>query len=171
MIVTYSKGWFRSHRRSVGDLDESTARKLHEKGKLYTVIAGDVDRPLAFIEVRLEVDYVGVSFLDHLKRELTSFQFSARGLDGETAPAGMCFLQSIIHSEFDDDGDKAAYGTSYDYYFDGRCEVIRENLRTREILEGRHIFDVSAHWEALPAFGQYDAFLQYDRWKHGDVKH
>ena len=171
MITTYAARWSRTRRSVNTPLDEAAASKLHEKGKLYTVISGDADRPFAFIEVRLEVAYLGVSFLDDLRRVLTTFQFSPRGLDGQAAPAGMCFLKSIVRREFDDETDKAAFGTSYDYFFDGRCEIIHEDLRTGERLEGRHVFDVSAHWEALPAFGQYDAFLQYDRWKHGDVKH
>jgi hypothetical protein len=163
--LSYSEGWFRPHRRSVGELDLNAARRLHDKGKLYTVIVGEADRPFAFIEVRLEVSYLGVEFLDLDLRVALAFQFSALGLDGRRAPPGRCFLKSVIHREFDDDTDKAAFGTSYDYGFDGTCQVIRENLRTRELAESQHRVDVSAHWEALPAFGCYEPFLRRERWQ------
>ena len=167
--ISYSDGWFRAHRRSVGELDLNAARRLHDKGKLYTVVVHEGDRPSAFIEVRLEVSYLGVEFLETELRVALAYQFSALGIDGRKAPPGMCFLQSVIRREFDDPSDKAAFGTSYDYDFDGNCRVIRENLRTREKLESHHRVDVSAHWEALPAFGCYEPFLRRERWTPIDV--
>ena len=162
--ISYSIGWFRAHRRSVGKLETHEARQLHDQGKLYTVVAHEGGRPSAFIEVRLEVSYVGVEFLEPELRVALAFQFSALGIDGRNAPPGRCFLQSVIRREFDDPTDKAAFGTSYDYGFDGNCQVIRENLRTRERTESQHHVDVSAHWEALPAFGCYEPFLRRERW-------
>lgn len=169
--VHYSKGWFRAQRRSVGDMDSAAARKLHDKGKLYTVVADQDAHLHAFMEVRLEVAFVAVGFLDLQRREVTSFVFSALGLDGRRTPPGICFLKSVIHSEFDDETDNAAFGTSYDYDFDGNCHVIRENLRTRETFDTHHRIDVSTHWEALPAFGQYEPFLRLDRWTPIDLSH
>lgn len=164
----YCLRWSRARRLVNTELDDEDARRLHDKGKLYTVVAHEGGRPSAFIEVRLEVWFVGVSFLDEKLRELISFAFSAVDLNGRPAPPGRCFLQSVIVSEFDDDTDKAAFGTSYDYDFDGNCRVIRESLRTRELAESHHRVDVSGHWEALPAFGGYEPFLRRERWHRTD---
>jgi hypothetical protein len=166
--LSYCLRWSRARRLVNTELDDDAARRLHDKGSLYTVVAAEADRPLAFMEVRLEVWFVGVSFLDAKLRELISFAFSAVDLDGRRAPPGRCFLQSVIVSEFDDDTDKAAFGTSYDYGIDGTCQVIRENLRTRERAKSQHRVDVSAHWEALPAFGCYKPFLRRERWQQID---
>jgi hypothetical protein len=167
--ISYSIGWFRAHRRSVGKLETHEAHQLHDQGKLYTVVASEADRTLALMEIRLEVACVGVMFLDEKRRVVLSWTFSALGLDGRQAPRGTCFLTSVVGRQFDDDTDKAAFGTSYDYGFDGTCQVIRENLRTRERAESQHHVDVSAHWEALPAFGCYEPFLRRERWTPIDV--
>jgi hypothetical protein len=90
--ISYSIGWFRAHRRSVGSLDMGAARKLHDQGKLYTVVACEAEHPVAFMEIRLEVACVGVMFLDEKQRVLTSWTFAALGLDGRLAPRGKCFL-------------------------------------------------------------------------------
>ncbi len=169
MNVMYSLRWSRTRRMANSPLSNIAACKLHDQGKLYTVVASEADHPLAFMEIRLEVGFVGVGFLDPQLRELTSFAFSDRGLDGRRTPPGRCFLQSVILSQFDDDTDQAAFGTSYDYDFDGNCRVIHENLRTRQIARSQQNVDVSAHWEALPAFGCYEPFLRRERWTPIDV--
>jgi hypothetical protein len=78
-------------------------------------------------------------------------------------------LKSVVERQFDDDTDKAAFGTSFDYDFDGNWQVIRENLRTREKLESQRRVDGSAHWETLPAFGEYEPFLRRERWSRIEV--
>ncbi len=166
--LSYCLRWSRARRVINTGLDDAAARHLHDQGKLYTVVAHEGGRPSAFIEVRLEVSYVGVEFLEPELRVALAFQFSALGIDGRKAPPGHCFLQSVIRREFDDPTDKAAFGTSYDYDFDGNCQVIRENLRTRELAESNQRVDVSGHWEALPAFGCYEPFLRRERWTRLD---
>jgi hypothetical protein len=164
----------------VGRLSESDALAAHKAGRLYTAVAGTSERPFAFLDVRLETESVGVSFLDPLLRVSTSFSFGQTSLnfDGGTkkrpvkrAPPGMMFLQSVVQTEYEGDTDKVSIGTSYNYEFSGRCRMRRRWFATNEVSDLQEHFDVSAHWEPIPEFGAYEGCLVFNRWANATTAH
>jgi len=180
MDILYCERWSRIRRCEITPISIEQAQALHNAGKLYTVVAGNPERPFAFIEVRLETEGLGVSFLDPLLRVSTSFSFgqTSPNFDGGTkkrpvkrAPPGMMFLQSVVQTEYEGDTDKVSIGTSYDYEFSGRCQMRRSWFATNEVSDLQEHFDVSAHWEPIPEFGAYEGCLVFNRWANATTAH
>ena len=161
-------------------MDAEDARRHHEGGEPYAAVFSDEALgPRIVVDVWTTNEWVNVTFLDDLKRILTTFTFSPRGLQLTRnlsprpkkrpqirAPEGLYFLKEIVHTdEYDGDTDKALMATSYSYEQSGFLRIVNECLVTREATEFEMQVDVSAHWEqGPPAFGAYDGYLVYGRW-------
>lgn len=67
MQLTYCKLWNEAHKELIHVWSEAKAKDTHNKGKLYCVLLGNPQKPLCFIDVRLEVNFARVSYLDKEK--------------------------------------------------------------------------------------------------------
>ena len=101
--------------------------------------------PLAVIHVK--DDYVGVAFLDDRVCVFLDYQYQ------EFKP-GRLFLSQGASRTFFEDNDEFAHGKVWYFKPDGSV-VIESGEYHRE----SHL-DVSGHWKAYPAFGQYDHLLK-----------
>ena len=180
MILGYAGCWDARSRAPHKPLELATARERHNRGEPYAAVFSDETLgPRVIVDVWTTNEFVNVTFLDDLKRILTTFTFSPEGLhlvrDSSPrpkkrpdirAPDGLYFLQTIIHTdEYDGDTNNALMATSYNYEQSGFLRIVNECLVTREATEFEMQVDVSAHWEpGPPAFGAYDGYLVYGRW-------
>ena len=180
MFISFAGCWDARDRVPNRPLDVAAAQERHNRGEPYAAVFSDETLgPCIVVDVWTTNEWVHVTFLDDLKRVMTTFTFTPRGLRmnraGSTstkkvprvrAPDGLYFLQTIIHTdEYDGDTDKALMATSYDYEQSGFLRIVNECLVTREATEFEMQVDVSAHWEpGPPAFGAYDGYLVYGRW-------
>jgi hypothetical protein len=152
MKLTYCHRWSRHGKHAIEPWDESRARKMHEKRKLYTVLIGDPQRPECFIESNM--GYFGVEFLDAHLREHLVYQFAE-------AKPGKLFLQMMVSREYDDEWDLVKSGTAYFIEQDGRIVAEREDFPsdgTKFRREGK--VDPSPYWEDYPQFGDYAALVR-----------
>jgi hypothetical protein len=162
-VLCYAERWSRHEHEPLGPLAEAKARKRHEQGKLYTVVLGDrkTGRPYAFIEVRLEVDFVGVTFLDAQLRDFFDYLFGRP--PGEEGP-GPLFLEQASYREYiDDESDELATGTVYYFGTDGIVQVEKEDFVKGEVESYKVRDDVSGNWEPVPAFGDYASIVRFER--------
>jgi hypothetical protein len=155
MQVTYAKGWFARQRQPLAALDVDTARDLHRRGELYTAILGDPAAPHCYLDVRLERDFVGVNFLDPLRRCDLSYLFT---------PAGQrLFLSEIWVRHFTGDCDSAPAREHYGFANDGHVNVERyEEGKRIELIQYRDV-DVAPHYAAVPEFGEYESLGRRER--------
>ena len=180
MKMSFASSWNSFDRCPHYPMDAEDARRHHEGGEPYAAVYSDEALgPRVVVDVWTTNEWVNVTFLDDLKRILTTFTFSPRGLQLTRnlsprpkkrpqirAPEGLYFLKEIVHTdEYDGDTDKALMATSYSYEQSGFLRIVNECLVTREATEFEMQVDVSAHWEpGPPAFGAYDGYLVYGRW-------
>ena len=180
MILGYAGCWDARSRAPHKPLELATARERHNRGEPYAAVFSDETLgPRVIVDVWTTNEFVNVTFLDDLKRILTTFTFSTRSLQlvrdpsprpkkrpEIRAPAGLYFLQKIVHTdEFFDDTDKPKMATSYSFEQSGFMRARRRWLPSQDIAEQEAQVDVSAHWEpGPPAFGAYDGYLVYGRW-------
>src|SRR4051812_13114652 len=78
MNITYFKGWFLGNKVPLAFMETNQARKAHDKGKPYTALVGDPHCPDCAIEVRLDREYVGVTFFDERLNPYVTYSFSLR---------------------------------------------------------------------------------------------
>ena len=161
-------------------MDAEDARRHHGGGEPYAAVFSDEALgPRIIVDVWTTNEWVNVTYLDDLKRVLTTFTFGPEALrlkrtEGKfakkasraRAPDGLYFLQTIIHTdEFFDDTDKPKMATSYSFEQSGFMRARRRWFPSQDISEQEAQVDVSAHWEpGPPAFGAYDGYLVYGRW-------
>ena len=155
MQVHYFTGWFDRKKAPLVPLDPDRAKQLHARGQLYTAVLGDPDRPYCYLDVRLEVGFVGVHFLDELKRTYLTYFFNRAG--------GRLFLAEIWLRTFEGAGDEAVAREHYAFSEDGTVD-------TEKYVPGRPIeraqrrdVDVAPHYADIPAFGEYEALARKDR--------
>jgi len=157
--ASYCKKWSRWEKKPIQPWDAVKAGRAHKNGKLYTVLMGEPQKPTCFLEVRLEVGFVGVSFLDDNLREYLCYNF-------KNIEDGKMFLTMATHREYVGDSDDVCGATLY--YFKPNGEVITEvaNLLDNTTKEAKQILDVSRNWEPVPAFGSYEGITRKERIKH-----
>lgn len=142
--------------RIVDPLDPETARKRHERGELYAAILGNPERPWAHLNVRLEVDYVGVTFLDEELREYLSYSFS------DAPDGGGLFLGQATRRYFDSSGE-LAHDEHYIFDWPDIAHVSKRDY----VAKMRETYDVETdmreNLEPVPAFGDYESIARYER--------
>jgi len=180
MKMSFASSWNSFDRCPHYPMDADDARRHHEGGEPYAAVFSDETLgPRIVVDVWTTNEFVNVTFLDDLKRILTTFTFSTRSLQlvrdpsprpkkrpEIRAPAGLYFLQKIVHTdEFFGDTDKAQMATSYSFEQSGFMRARRRWFPSQDIAEQEAQVDVSAHWEpGPPSFGAYDGYLVYGRW-------
>ena len=180
MFISFAGCWDARDRVPNRPLDVAAAEERHNRGEPYAAVFSDEALGSRIIvDVWTTNEWVNVTFLDELKRILTTFTFSPRGLQLTRdpsprpkkrppirAPEGLYFLKGIVHTdEFFGDTDKPKMATSYSFEQSGFMRARRRWFPSQDIAEQEAQVDVSAHWEpGPPAFGAYDGYLVYGRW-------
>jgi hypothetical protein len=157
--ATYAERWNGHLGKAMRPLSEQDARRRHESGELYTVLLGDADAPFAVLEVRLEADFVGVHFLDEQRRKYLDYLF---GRPAAARADGMLFLEQATHRVFDADGQPLA-GTLYVFDPSGLVQVEEKDYAKREVERYKLEKDLSANWEPIPEFGNYESIARIER--------
>lgn len=135
--------------------DEATARERHQQGQLYTAILGDLAVPHTLVEVRLEVPWIAVHFLDDQLRRQVMYAFGS-------VEGGRLFLEQYRRIEFSNDGTKAA-AEVVRFNKDGLAEVRQRDASTNMVERSNVTADVSENWEPIPAFGDYRSIARFER--------
>ena len=155
--VNYGERWTDLGNYIVDPLDAEAARERHERGRLYAAILGDPERPWAHLDVRLEVGYVGVEFLDEQLREDLSYTFS-RAPDSE----GDLFLEQATWRSYDSSGDRFS---AEHYIFEppnlahvAKLDYVADEQETSDVET-----DLAQNWEPVPAFGEYESIARRER--------
>jgi hypothetical protein len=154
MKIFFANGWSIADKRVREIWSVEQAEAAHASRQKYTVIAGDISKPFAFI--RFYGKGAGVSFLDDLLRVCVVYSFD------ELEPERL-FLTMATTRKFDGATDKVVSGDNY-MFRPGEPVVIWEDdvvRRTRK--ESKRIADSALNWEKYPAFGQYDSLLRFNR--------
>ena len=154
MEVFFCKSWFRAEKRPTEMWSEDQGKAAHERGILYTVLVGSVERPYCFLEVTAKA--VGVGFLDEHLRESLSYAFQ------EVEP-GRLFLTMATHREFDGDMDRVTSGTSYIFGQDGVVMIRREFFNPHRLETATSNSDVAANYSPKPKFGHYGDLIRVER--------
>ncbi len=150
----YCERWFRHKEQPIGPLDEVAARRAHEARGLYTVVVGMLQSPECFVE--LDNDYVGVGFLDDLRREYLRYAFQ------ELEPDKM-FLVRATHRLFDGRSDTIKSATVYYFNKDGIVTIEDHDVLAGTRTKKKIVADVSGNWERRPNFGEYAAITRVNR--------
>jgi hypothetical protein len=154
MTAAYCERWFRQQKRPTRPMSETDARGAHAARHLYTVVLGDNGLPERFLEINN--DYVGVGFLDGLKREYLSYQFQ------EKAPDRL-FLSMATYRDFEGDSDRVKSATTYYFGVDGVVTVETQDFSSQFRQEKKVVADVTGNWERYPDFGDYSGLSRLNR--------
>jgi hypothetical protein len=154
--VQYADRWLSRRGRPGAALDADEARRRHEAGELYTVVLGDPDQPTAYLDVRNEVGFVGVHFLDEARRPYLTYLF-ARDPNSDDD----LFLEQATYREYE--GDEVVRGDAYYFEPDGKVVKEHKDYVQEEAERGETRDDVSSNWEPVPAFGSYDSIARLER--------
>ncbi len=155
MEINYCTQWSRGRKRFHQPMTEAQARETHQKGKLYTAVLGDPQRPDCFLEFSAYRS-VAVEFLDALQRTYLNYSFQElEARPNELFLSMACIRELSEHSDgsirgpvcfFKPDGQLVIHHTEYNPATRKDRIVAEEELRT----------DVSGHWEPYPEFGHYE---------------
>ncbi len=156
MSVSYAERWSNRKQEAINPLEEAAARERHEAGQPYVALLGKPQQPDAYVEVRLEVGFVGVHFMDAKCRNGMTYLF------GRSNGNGQLFLEQIVRREYADGDDVDQLET---YFFEppNLVTVEKKNYRTREIEQYNTTTDLSGNWEPIPTFGHYESIARMER--------
>jgi len=154
MKIEYCEGWFRAKKRPTGQLTVDDACNAYEKRTLFTAVAYEVDKAIAFLE--FNKDYVGVGFLDESLREFLSYTFV------EVEP-GRLFLTTATHREYGLGTDTVTSGSTYYFKRTGQVVVENEDFTGGDRSTTERSCEVKDNWDTYPPFGQFDSLLRAER--------
>lgn len=157
LTVSYGERWSDLSLRIVDRLDAEAARQRHERGELYAAILGDPEHPWAHLNVRLEVGYVDVTFLDEELREDLSYTFTR-----EPGSEGDLFLEQATWRTYDSSSERVL---SEHYIFKPpNITHVRKRDYTANEQETYSVeADLAQNWEPVPAFGDYESIAARER--------
>ena len=160
MQISYCRQWSRHWKYPNHVLSESEARRLHGRGKLYTVLVGDPLRPECFLEFTA-FRSVSVEFLNSALCTYFDYGFQ------EKRP-GELFLSMSSRPEFDFDNNAPNRATVLYFKTDGRLTTVRyvsnpSGVGSKIVGEEHEIVDVTHNWEPFPEFGHYEGIARLDR--------
>ena len=157
-VVDYGVRW-NGHLGRLGKvIPAEEARRRHESGELYSAVLGDPEQPYAVVEVRLEVPFVGVQFLDEQQRTYLDYAFGHYG-DG---PENVLFLRQAIEHRLAPDGE-VTWSALHVFDPSGPAEVEEKDYATGEATRYKVELDVSGNWERIPDFGDYASVARLER--------
>jgi hypothetical protein len=151
--ITYCRRWS----RYVGDMvdiwTKDKAIKMFSKGKPIGVILGELDAPKYYLDVTLNM--VAVKFLDEFKRPHTSYVFSKIGIK--------FFLEKVNSFEYFGDTDDLSATEMFLFQETGEVHIRRSKYKPNYSETADTKADVTDCYEDIPEFGEYDAFLRFER--------
>jgi hypothetical protein len=153
-MITYGKNWFAAERRMTEIWTEEQAREAHRTRQPYAILLDFDDIPACAVEV-LD-DCINVDFLDHLGREVLTYQFQ------ELEP-GRLFLSMAVERTFKYRSDQVARGALYLFWKNGKIVIEDHDFSTMTKTRSEGMKDVSGNWEPYPAFGEYDSITSRER--------
>jgi hypothetical protein len=162
MSYRYARAWSWRKRRGTRTLDEPEARRRHEAGQLYTVVVGDEEPPEAYLDVHLALGFVGVMFLDDQARPELSYGFWTEA-HRPPRPGELLFLQHVGISTYAEDADVLEIYETLQFDPRGKVVVTRDHKRVQVRETREQTVAVDAHWEPVPAFGNYARILRRER--------
>jgi uncharacterized protein with GYD domain len=157
-VAAYGVHWNGHLGRLGKTIDAAEARGLHDAGKLYSAVLGEPERPSAVVEVRLEVPFVGVRFLDERARTFADYAFGR--VDG--GPDDALFLRQAIELRFSPDGT-VEWCALHVFDPDGLVQVEEKDYARGETTRYEAVHDASRNHERVPAFGDYDSVARLER--------
>lgn len=160
--VTYCERWNPLLRKPIGLLSTEQARARHDAGELYSVLIGDLAKPEALIEVRLERDYVGAWFFAESSR-LRVLKYTFK----RTAPDTL-FLSKVGTWAYPEDADQDLRGAhtidSIHYHVDGIVRHESKDTITGQTTTSEYTgVDTDINEEPVPTFGVWDSLARRDR--------
>jgi hypothetical protein len=151
--ITYCRRWS----RYVGDMvdiwTKDKAIKMFNKGKPVGVILGDLDAPKYYLDVVSNM--VAVDFLDDLKRPHTAYLFSKKG--------NKLFLEKVNSFEYFGETDDLSATEMFLFQETGEVHIRRSKYKPNYSETAYTKADVTDCYEDIPVFGEYDAFLRFER--------
>lgn len=154
--VSYGERWTDLGNYIADPFDAEAARERHERGRLYAAILGDPERPWAFLNVRLEVGYVGVHFLDEQLRNDLTYSFRAPDSESEL------FLNQATVRSYDSSGD-LVFAEHYTFEPPNLAHVAKLDYVADEQETSDVETDLAQNWEPVPAFGEYESIARRER--------
>ncbi|HVK25189.1 MAG TPA: hypothetical protein VM677_27850 [Actinokineospora sp.] len=142
-------------------MSEAAAQRLHDAEKYFTAVRIE-DGEVTLAEVNPALGYVGVRFLDDHGRRALDYRFRRQG-------DGRMFLVEMLLNRYGDSVARGDHATPIEIehiYFgpDGVVRTETTDTATDEVeTVDTHSVDVSSHWEAVPAFGDYDSIARHER--------
>ena len=128
---------------------------MFNKGKPVGVILGDLTAPKYYLDVVSNM--VAVDFLDDLGRPHTVHIFSKSKKDDKM------FLEQVISREYFGDTDEVSAGEHFIFDETGEVHIHRSKYKPNYSETADTKADVTDCYENIPVFGEYDAFLRFER--------
>lgn len=155
--LNYATKWSRIKNAPLKSMSEENAQKAHDTGKLYTVIKGGLENPECFIDIRLEVGYVAVFFLDKKRRIYRDYFFKKI--------EERLFLTKVITRKFDEKSNKIIKAKEYIFSLEKPLVIRNIDAVAREVIrkEATNEIDLTNNWEDVPEFGQYKSVSRFER--------
>jgi hypothetical protein len=151
--ITYCRRWS----RYVGDMvdiwTKDKAIKMFNKGKPVGVILGELDAPKYYLDVAPNM--IGVDFLDAFKRPHTEYIFGKK--------ENKMFLQRVVWREYFADTDEISASEMFQFKETGEVHIRRSKYKPDYSETADTKADVTDCYEDIPEFGEYDAFLRFER--------
>lgn len=160
--VTYCERWNPLLRKPIGLFSTEQAGARHDAGELYSVVIGDLAKPEALIEVRLERDYVAVWFFAEASTlRVLKYTFKRVAPD-------ILFLSKIGTWEYPENADQDLRGAhtidSIHYHVDGIVRHESTDTVTGQTTTSEYTgVDTDINKEPVPTFGQWDSLARRDR--------
>lgn len=151
--ITYCKKWSRAFEEWTEIWTKDQAIKMFNKGKPVGVILGDLGNPKYYLDVASNM--VAVNFLDELKRPHTVYVFSKK--------EPKMFLEQTISREYFGDTDEVSAGEHFIFEETGEVHIVRSRYKPNFVESADTKADITDCYEDMPEFGEYNAFLRFER--------
>ena len=158
--INYCTQWARYWKCYHEPISEAEARKRHKKGKLYTAVLENEERPYCFLEVSA-FRSVCVEFLDGALRTYFHYSFQEKRPDE-------LFISMSRRPEFPNEVDEPDRATVLFFETDGRLTIMHykanpDGIGSKIVGQEERTVDVSHNWEPYPEFGDYAGLARLDR--------
>ena len=156
MKTVYCKAWNRAKNKPQGILQESEARRLHEKGEPYTIICYKDDGKLyRIVEMFFGDYYCAVQYFDALERNHYREAFELHN--------GRLLMKNSMDRAYDSEGKKLIAAEDILYEDDGLCKVVKYHAPLKKTTTACGKVNPEALSRDLPPFGNYQSLFNEAR--------
>jgi hypothetical protein len=153
--ITYGERWGANFKKLVHPTSPEKAKRAHDSRKLYAAAIGPPQSPWCVVTMNLELNYVGVTFLDQHVRSYLNYDFEERD--------DRLFLMTATERFYEGASDKVLKGNICRFSPDGKVVVKKTDVVQGFTDSGERWIDVSDNWEPIPEFGQYESITRKGR--------